>query len=303
MGRKPGSSAARCSSAATWPEPRRSPAATSCTLFTPRGLPRRTASVARRGVERRHGDRARHPAGCSRGRAAWDAGIDTLAATTPDDTSAPVARGAVDAPLRVRVLLQRLSGLAGRGRRRGLAGVRRRRGLRAGQGPLRARGRGAAGRVAIVRAGLIVGPHDGVFRLPWWVRRIAAGGDVPAPGDPARELQIIDARDLAAWMLDLAEQRSPARSTAPGRPGRRRWASCSGAGDGLRRRLRWIPDAALRAPSVEPWTELPLWAPGTRCAGPGGSAPSGAGGRPALPPAPRRSRTSPPGCATAARRS
>src|SRR5215211_9508913 len=29
------------------------------------------------------------------------------------------------------------------------------------------------GRVTIVRAGLIVGPHDGVFRLPWWVRRIA----------------------------------------------------------------------------------------------------------------------------------
>src|SRR3954452_3823239 len=30
-----------------------------------------------------------------------------------------------------------------------------------------------AGRVAAVRAGLIVGPHDAVFRLPWWVRRIA----------------------------------------------------------------------------------------------------------------------------------
>ena len=28
---------------------------------------------------------------------------------------------------------------------------------------------------ATVRAGLIVGPHDNVFRLPWWVRRIAAG--------------------------------------------------------------------------------------------------------------------------------
>ena len=31
------------------------------------------------------------------------------------------------------------------------------------------------GRVAAVRAGLIVGPHDNVFRLPWWVRRIARG--------------------------------------------------------------------------------------------------------------------------------
>ena len=39
-------------------------------------------------------------------------------------------------------------------------------------------------RVASVRAGLICGPHDNIFRLPWWIQRIAAGGDVVAPGDP-----------------------------------------------------------------------------------------------------------------------
>jgi 2'-hydroxyisoflavone reductase len=32
-------------------------------------------------------------------------------------------------------------------------------------------------------------------------------------------------------------------------------------------RLRWIPDAALRALEVEPWTELPLWAPEDEMAG------------------------------------
>ena len=32
---------------------------------------------------------------------------------------------------------------------------------------------------AVVRAGLIVGPHDNVFRLPWWVRRIMRGRDGP----------------------------------------------------------------------------------------------------------------------------
>src|SRR4051794_10461792 len=76
------------------------------------------------------------------------------------------------------------------------------------------------GRVAAVQAGLIVGPHDGVFRLPWWVRRIAAGGDVPAPGDPSRELQIVDARDLAAWMLSLGEAggRGALQATPPVRP-------------------------------------------------------------------------------------
>src|SRR3954453_1835967 len=63
------------------------------------------------------------------------------------------------------------------------------------------------GRVAALRAGLLCGPHDNVFRLPWWVQRIARGGDVLAPGDPERTVQLIDARDLAAWMLDLGEQR------------------------------------------------------------------------------------------------
>src|SRR3954449_3783436 len=62
------------------------------------------------------------------------------------------------------------------------------------------------GRVAALRAGLLCGPHDNVFRLPWWVRRIVAGGDVLAPGDPQQAVQLIDARVLASWALALAEQ-------------------------------------------------------------------------------------------------
>ena len=127
-----------------------------------------------------------------------------------------------------------------------------------------------ADRVAVVRAGLIVGPHDGVFRLPWWVRRIARGGDVPAPGDPSRPIQMIDARDLAAWMLDLAERRVAGTFNGTGPAGMATMsellgsavdATASGA------RLRWIPDAALRGAGVEPWDELPLWAPQDEMAG------------------------------------
>jgi len=126
------------------------------------------------------------------------------------------------------------------------------------------------GRVAAVRAGLIVGPHDGVFRLPWWVRRIAAGGDVPAPGDPARPMQIIDARDLAAWMLDLAEQRIAGVFNGTGPAGMTTMGELLGAAveaTGSGARLRWIPDAALRSAGAEPWTELPLWAPEDEMAG------------------------------------
>ncbi len=38
--------------------------------------------------------------------------------------------------------------------------------------------------------------------MPWWFRRISAGGRVPAPGPYDRPLQYIDARDLAAFALD-----------------------------------------------------------------------------------------------------
>src|SRR3954471_15332008 len=73
------------------------------------------------------------------------------------------------------------------------------------------------GRVAALRAGLLCGPHDNVFRLPWWVRRIARGGRVPAPGEPDRLVQLVDARDLAAFMLGLADERAAGafNGTAP----------------------------------------------------------------------------------------
>jgi 2'-hydroxyisoflavone reductase len=120
------------------------------------------------------------------------------------------------------------------------------------------------GRVASVRAGLICGPHDNVFRLPWWVRRIAAGGRVPAPGDPERTVQLIDARDLAAWMLDLGERRVAGafNGTAPARRTTMREVLESAmAATGSGAELVWVPDERLQAAGVEPWTELPLWLP------------------------------------------
>ena len=114
-------------------------------------------------------------------------------------------------------------------------------------------------RFATVRAGLLCGPYDNIFRLPWWVRRIGRGGTVPAPGDPDRELQLIDARDLAAFLVDLAEQRVAGtfNGTAPiGQTTFREVLEAAGDAE-----LRWIPDAALLAANVEPWTELPLWLP------------------------------------------
>jgi len=118
------------------------------------------------------------------------------------------------------------------------------------------------GRVAAVRAGLIVGPHDAVFRLPWWVKRIAAGGEVPVPGDPARAMQVIDARDLAAWMLDLGERRVAGTFNGTGPIGQTTMGGLLRAAveaTGSDAVLRWVPDEALVRAGVEEWTELPLW--------------------------------------------
>src|SRR5882724_819086 len=59
-------------------------------------------------------------------------------------------------------------------------------------------------RSARVRAGLIVGPYDPTDRFTYWPRRIALGGEVLGPGDPGAPVQFIDARDLAAWLVQLA---------------------------------------------------------------------------------------------------
>jgi 2'-hydroxyisoflavone reductase len=120
------------------------------------------------------------------------------------------------------------------------------------------------GRSTIVRAGLLCGPHDNVFRLPWWLERVARGGDVLAPGHPSQPLQLIDARDLAAWMVMACEQRISGTFNGTAPPG------CTTTGQvldaavavtGSDARLRWVPDAALLQAGVEPWTDLPLWAP------------------------------------------
>src|SRR5258706_3419007 len=39
-------------------------------------------------------------------------------------------------------------------------------------------------RALIVRPGLIVGPYDPTGRFTYWPRRLAAGGEILAPGDP-----------------------------------------------------------------------------------------------------------------------
>jgi nucleoside-diphosphate-sugar epimerase len=114
------------------------------------------------------------------------------------------------------------------------------------------------------RAGLVLGPHENVGRLPWWLTRAARGGRVVAPGRPERFLQYIDARDLAHWLLDgLTSGLSgaydvvrPARSLTMGE-----MLDAVVATSGGRAELVWVPEEQLLAAGAQPWTQLPMWIP------------------------------------------
>ena len=121
-----------------------------------------------------------------------------------------------------------------------------------------------------VRAGLIVGPHDPTDRFTYWPRRLAAGGDVLAPGSPDAPVQFVDARDLAAWLVRLAEQGpgGALNATGPAEPltlgGLLERTAVALGSDAS---LVWVDEQRIVDAGVQPWTELPLWIPGDEYAG------------------------------------
>ena len=119
-----------------------------------------------------------------------------------------------------------------------------------------------AGRVTVLRPGLIVGPHDPTGRFTYWPLRLARGGKVLAPGRAERPVQCIDARDLAGWCVQLALQRKPGvfHAVGPADTMAGLLQACHQAA-GTAAQLVWCDDAALLSAGVEPWTGLPLWIP------------------------------------------
>jgi 2'-hydroxyisoflavone reductase len=114
----------------------------------------------------------------------------------------------------------------------------------------------------IVNPGLIVGPHENVGRLPWWLTRIAKGGRVLAPGDPERPIQLIDARDIAAFTVDQAVKGTTGRYFTSGVPANATfgsWLADCVEATGSDAELVWVDDRFLLDHEVEQWTELPLW--------------------------------------------
>ncbi|MFN8570594.1 MAG: twin-arginine translocation signal domain-containing protein [Gemmatimonadaceae bacterium] len=114
----------------------------------------------------------------------------------------------------------------------------------------------------IIRPGLIVGPGDLSDRFTYWPVRLSRGGEVLAPGTPQDPTQIIDARDLAEFMIRSVEENTLGtfNCTGPQSPltigemlGGIRATQVTDA------RLTWVDAAFLAQQHVRPWSDMPVW--------------------------------------------
>lgn len=124
--------------------------------------------------------------------------------------------------------------------------------------------RAMPGRVTNIRPGLIVGPGDPSDRFTYWPVRIERGGEVMAPGRPEDPTQIIDARDLAKWMVHTLDTRTTGVFHATGPD------ESIAIGDLLETCKRvtgsdatftWVAAEFLEKHEVMPWMHMPVWVP------------------------------------------
>jgi 2'-hydroxyisoflavone reductase len=135
------------------------------------------------------------------------------------------------------------------------------------------------GRALILRPGLIIGPYDPTDRFPYWAARFGSPtllgrGDeaVAMPNPPGREIQCIDARDIAAWLMLVLQGPLGGVFNVVSPAGSRTMGALAEAGHrlsvarGFDLPVRWVEEAELLENHVTPWTGLPLWVPSTEAA-------------------------------------
>lgn len=135
--------------------------------------------------------------------------------------------------------------------------------------------------VTIVRPGLVVGPNDNTDRFTYWPARAMRGGRMLAPEPKDFPLQVIDVRDLAAFMLTLVRNRTAGvfnatgPAPAPDSGAAYTWAqladtlveaatataTATDAAEALT--VEWVDSAFLASQGVKPWAGLPMWLEGS----------------------------------------
>ena len=119
-------------------------------------------------------------------------------------------------------------------------------------------------RSAIIRPGLVVGPHDHTDRFTYWPVRVSRGGEIIAPDKPETPVQFIDARDLANFALLTAETSITGtfHATGPVITMQTVLETCKTV-SGSDVNFHYLDGNFLLEQNVNPWmgpNSLPLWA-------------------------------------------
>jgi len=124
------------------------------------------------------------------------------------------------------------------------------------------------GRTTALRPGLIVGPEDNTDRFTYWPARAARGGDFMAPGKLSHRIQIIDARDLAAFTIKAVEERRMGAYNIVSPPGMFTMGALIAESLRAARTLSdpeppprpvWVDPSFLAEHKVEGWSDMPVW--------------------------------------------
>ena len=127
-----------------------------------------------------------------------------------------------------------------------------------------------AARTIVLRPGLIVGPEDNTDRFTYWPARAARGGDMLAPGQPADPIQVIDARDLAAFAVLALEQQLAGTFNIVSASGQFNMGQLIQASITAASKLAkpaqpakpiWRSAEFLEKQNVAPWSDMPVWVP------------------------------------------
>ncbi|MDQ3156891.1 MAG: oxidoreductase [Actinomycetota bacterium] len=119
----------------------------------------------------------------------------------------------------------------------------------------------------IARVGLLGGPGDRSDRFGYWVSRFALAGDGPVlvPDSPEQPAQILDARDLAVWLVEAGTSKTTGIFNAVGEQSTLGQmidvaAEVAGfTGDKVPADADWLSEH-----DVQPWSgprSLPIWVP------------------------------------------
>jgi 2'-hydroxyisoflavone reductase len=114
----------------------------------------------------------------------------------------------------------------------------------------------------LIRPTYVVGPDDYSWRFPWWVARLARGGEVLVPGPKDSPAQVIDVRDMGSWMVSLLEQRASGAFHAVGPSAEFTWQqqveAIADAVAPAGTTLTWVDSDFVKAAGL-PEGDLPLW--------------------------------------------